>query len=77
MVSQDSAKLKTKTMTNNVAQVHADAANFAEGVSKDEALRQVLEQASGLIEGQRNWVCAAGCCFDLCCGVCAWAGRES
>lgn len=26
-------------------------------MGKEEALRQVLEQTEGLIEGQRNWVC--------------------
>ncbi|KAJ4405691.1 hypothetical protein N0V82_010272 [Gnomoniopsis sp. IMI 355080] len=36
--------------------VHADASRFAQGVGKEEALRQVLEQAEGLIDGQRNWV---------------------
>ncbi|KAL8363116.1 hypothetical protein RB601_009073, partial [Gaeumannomyces tritici] len=37
--------------------VHADASNFAPGVTKDEAYRQVLEQAEALFDGQRNWVC--------------------
>ncbi|KUI61035.1 Free methionine-R-sulfoxide reductase [Cytospora mali] len=37
-------------------QVHADASTFAEGVSKEEALKQVLDQAEGLFDGQRNWV---------------------
>ncbi|KAJ9141685.1 GAF domain-like protein [Pleurostoma richardsiae] len=37
--------------------VHADASNFAEDVSKEEAYTQVLEQAEGLFDGQRNWVC--------------------
>ncbi|KAI1465929.1 GAF domain-like protein [Daldinia caldariorum] len=36
--------------------VHADASNFAEGVTKDEAYTQVLLQAEGLFDGQRNWV---------------------
>ncbi|KAL1856901.1 hypothetical protein Daus18300_010555 [Diaporthe australafricana] len=35
--------------------VHADASTFAEGVSKDEALQQVLDQAAALFDGQRNW----------------------
>ncbi|PSR97010.1 GAF domain-like protein [Coniella lustricola] len=35
--------------------VHADASTFAEGVSKEEALQQVVEQAEGLIYEQRNW----------------------
>jgi L-methionine (R)-S-oxide reductase len=38
------------------AQVHADASNFAPGVTKDQAYKQVLIQAQGLFEGQRNWV---------------------
>lgn len=37
-------------------QVHADASNFAEGVTKDDAYEQVLLQAEGLLYGQRNWV---------------------
>lgn len=37
-------------------QVHADASNFAEGVTKDDAYEQVLLQAEGLFYGQRNWV---------------------
>ncbi|GAB7340436.1 hypothetical protein MBLNU457_6867t1 [Dothideomycetes sp. NU457] len=37
--------------------VHADASNFASGVSKKEAYEQVLEQARALFDGQRNWVC--------------------
>ncbi|KAL9535950.1 Free methionine-R-sulfoxide reductase [Sphaerulina musiva] len=36
--------------------VHADSANFAEGVSKTEAYNQVIEQAAALFDGQRNWV---------------------
>ncbi|EGR47846.1 uncharacterized protein TRIREDRAFT_63657, partial [Trichoderma reesei QM6a] len=36
-------------------QVHADASNFAEGVTKDDAYEQVLLQAEGLFYGQRNW----------------------
>ncbi|KAI1157521.1 GAF domain-like protein [Nemania serpens] len=36
--------------------VHADASNFAEGVTKEEAYEQVLLQAEGLFDGQRNWV---------------------
>ncbi|KAG6359238.1 hypothetical protein INS49_012759 [Diaporthe citri] len=35
--------------------VHADASTFAKGVSKEEALQQVLDQAAALFEGQRNW----------------------
>lgn len=42
-----------------LTQVHADASNFVEDVSKEEALKQVLEQAEGLCDGQRNWVCRA------------------
>ncbi|KAK1978187.1 GAF domain-like protein [Colletotrichum cereale] len=37
--------------------VHADASNFANGVTKEEAYEQVLLQAEGLFDGQRNWVC--------------------
>ncbi|KAI7784895.1 gaf domain nucleotide-binding protein [Diaporthe eres] len=36
--------------------VHADASTFAKGVSKEEALQQVLDQAAALFDGQRNWV---------------------
>ncbi|KAI3400097.1 hypothetical protein diail_4327 [Diaporthe ilicicola] len=39
--------------------VHADASTFAEGISKDEALQQVLDQAAALFDGQTNWVAAA------------------
>ncbi|KAH6609657.1 GAF domain-like protein [Trichoderma cornu-damae] len=35
--------------------VHADASNFAEGITKDDAYEQVLLQAEGLFDGQRNW----------------------
>ncbi|KAI5779710.1 GAF domain-like protein [Geopyxis carbonaria] len=37
--------------------VHADASNFPNYVSKDEAYAQVLEQAEGLLSGQTNWIC--------------------
>ncbi|KAF4507954.1 hypothetical protein G6O67_004398 [Ophiocordyceps sinensis] len=37
--------------------VHADASNFASGVTKDEAYEQVLLQAKGLFADQRNWAC--------------------
>ncbi|KAK9445656.1 hypothetical protein VB005_00768 [Metarhizium brunneum] len=36
--------------------VHADASNFAHGVTKDDAYEQVLMQAEGLFIDQRNWV---------------------
>ncbi|KAK2755325.1 gaf domain nucleotide-binding protein [Colletotrichum kahawae] len=36
--------------------VHADASNFANGVTKEEAYEQVLLQAEGLFYEQRNWV---------------------
>ncbi|KAI0549911.1 GAF domain-like protein [Xylaria curta] len=36
--------------------VHADASNFAQGVTKEAAYEQVLLQAEGLFDGQRNWV---------------------
>lgn len=41
---------------NRPRQVHADASNFAAGVTKDEAYEQVLLQAEGLFYEQRNWV---------------------
>lgn len=37
-------------------QVHADASNFAAGVTKEQAYEQVLEQLEGLMFEQRNWV---------------------
>ncbi|KAI0473175.1 GAF domain-like protein [Xylariaceae sp. FL0804] len=40
----------------NLDDVHADAASFDEGVTKEQAYAQVLLQAEGLFEGQRNWV---------------------
>ncbi|QKX56846.1 uncharacterized protein TRUGW13939_03953 [Talaromyces rugulosus] len=36
---------------------HADSSYFAAGSSKDQVYEQVLEQAQGLLTGQRNWVC--------------------
>ncbi|KAM0333265.1 hypothetical protein ACHAQA_001926 [Verticillium albo-atrum] len=39
--------------------VHADASNFAAGVTKAEAYEQVLAQAEGLFHEQRNWVSPA------------------
>jgi len=41
-------------------QVHADASNFAAGVTKEAAYLQVLEQAEGLFINQRNWVSPLG-----------------
>jgi L-methionine (R)-S-oxide reductase len=35
---------------------HADSSYFAAGASKEEVYTQVLEQATGLVTGQRNWV---------------------
>ncbi|EQL30626.1 GAF protein, variant 3 [Blastomyces dermatitidis ER-3] len=35
---------------------HADSSYFAPGLSKAEVYSQVLEQAKGLLDGQRNWV---------------------
>ncbi|GAM39430.1 hypothetical protein TCE0_034r10977 [Talaromyces pinophilus] len=35
---------------------HADSSYFAAGASKEEVYVQVLEQATGLVTGQRNWV---------------------
>lgn len=43
--------------TNIAMQVHADSSNFAAGVGKKEAYEQVIEQATALFDGQRNWVC--------------------
>ena len=44
-------------LTSDLAiQVHADASNFQEGVTKEQAYEQVLLQAEGLFDGQRNWV---------------------
>ncbi|TPX13294.1 uncharacterized protein E0L32_006267 [Thyridium curvatum] len=40
-----------------VGKVHADASNFAADITKEEAYEQVLSQAGGLFDGQRNWVC--------------------
>lgn len=52
-------------MVTNVAdhptQVHADASNFAEAVTKEQAYQQVLEQVEGLFFEQRNWVCICLC----------------
>ncbi|KAH7326064.1 GAF domain-like protein [Stachybotrys elegans] len=38
-------------------QVHADATNFADGITKEDAYEQLLMLAEGLFTGQRNWVC--------------------
>ncbi|TVY89059.1 Free methionine-R-sulfoxide reductase, partial [Lachnellula willkommii] len=38
------------------SQVHAEASNFASDVTKEEAYKQVLTQATALLDGQRNWV---------------------
>ncbi|EED19744.1 GAF domain nucleotide-binding protein [Talaromyces stipitatus ATCC 10500] len=35
---------------------HADSSYFAAGASKEQVYDQVLEQATGLVTGQRNWV---------------------
>lgn len=37
--------------------VHADAVNFASGLSKREAYAQLLDETAALVDGQRNWVC--------------------
>ncbi|TEA12778.1 Free methionine-R-sulfoxide reductase [Colletotrichum sidae] len=39
----------------SAGQVHADASNFASGVTKKQAYEQVLLQAEGLFYEQRNW----------------------
>jgi len=54
MVTQTSQKSLSTILT--ASEVHADASNFASGVSKKEAYEQVLEQARALFDGQRNWV---------------------
>ncbi|KAE8441499.1 hypothetical protein EG329_004887 [Mollisiaceae sp. DMI_Dod_QoI] len=36
--------------------VHADSSNFKTDISKEDAYKQVLEQAEALFEGQGNWV---------------------
>jgi L-methionine (R)-S-oxide reductase len=38
------------------SQVHADASNFDDGVTKEDAFEQVLFQAEALFIDQRNWV---------------------
>ncbi|KAF4979433.1 hypothetical protein FZEAL_4357 [Fusarium zealandicum] len=35
--------------------VHADASNFVEGLTKEDAYEHILLQAEGLFIGQRNW----------------------
>ncbi|EEA27300.1 GAF domain nucleotide-binding protein [Talaromyces marneffei ATCC 18224] len=35
---------------------HADSSFFAAGASKEEVYVQVIDQATGLVTGQRNWV---------------------
>jgi L-methionine (R)-S-oxide reductase len=47
-----------------VKQVHADASNFSNGMSKEEVYEQVLSQAEGLFDGQRNWVSLSGASVD-------------
>ncbi|KAL1842642.1 hypothetical protein VTJ49DRAFT_4553 [Mycothermus thermophilus] len=42
---------------DGLAGVHADASTFAEGITKEAAYQQVLDQAEGLFFEQRNWVC--------------------
>ncbi|KMU88411.1 GAF [Coccidioides immitis H538.4] len=41
---------------------HADSSYFEPGLSKAEVYAQVLQQAQGLTEGQRNW-------FSMTCGI--------
>ncbi|KAG6005476.1 hypothetical protein E4U54_000330 [Claviceps lovelessii] len=45
--------------------VHADASNFADGVTKGDAYEQVLMQAEGLCTDQRNWQRGQLCIFAL------------
>jgi hypothetical protein len=40
----------------DISQVHADASDFALGITKEEVYKQVLEQAEALFQDQRNWV---------------------
>lgn len=47
-------------------QVHADASNFVDGVTKEDAYEQVLLQAEGLFTGQRNWVRYFPCHLEHC-----------
>ena len=44
--------------------MHADASDFADGMSKKEVYEQVLEQARSLFDGQRNWVSSYQCLKD-------------
>ncbi|KAK6082836.1 gaf domain nucleotide-binding protein [Seiridium cupressi] len=45
--------------------VHADASNFAEGATKEQAYEQVLAQAEGLFHDQTNWVSLANNTFPV------------
>jgi len=45
-----------RSVADLLPQVHADASNFRENVTKEEAYDQVLQQAVALFDGQRNWV---------------------
>ncbi|KAJ4396049.1 hypothetical protein N0V93_000265 [Gnomoniopsis smithogilvyi] len=56
--------------------VHADASRFAQGVGKEDALRQVLEQTEGLIDGQRNWGKVACQTIAFGRGVCGAAAQS-
>lgn len=42
--------------SSNSRKVHADAAKYTPGSTKQEVYDQVLEQAEALFKGQRNWV---------------------
>jgi putative methionine-R-sulfoxide reductase with GAF domain len=58
MVSQPESNIVSITpLTSPLLQVHADSSNFATGVGKKEAYEQVIDQATALFDGQRNWVC--------------------
>lgn len=55
---------KLYKLCTDTPQVHADASNFEDGVSKEEVYEQILMQAEGLCHGQRNWVSVAWCIFS-------------
>lgn len=44
------------TTSKLISQAHADLVKFATDVSKEAAYKQVLEQVTGLMIDQRNWV---------------------
>ncbi|KKA28746.1 hypothetical protein TD95_003284, partial [Thielaviopsis punctulata] len=46
--------------------VHADATNFAEGLSKQEVLEQLVMENSGLLVDSRNWTFLCDTRTDIC-----------